>query len=94
MPAYAGSSQSVGDALSDDNDDYTVVERAEWLRQAMARLTHRERQIVELRFGQDLSQLQIGRQLGVSQMHVSRLFAGILARLRNDLKITDATAIA
>ena len=93
-PAHAGSAQSVGDALSDDNDDYTMLERADWLRAALARLTHRERQIVELRFAEDLSQLQIGRRLGVSQMHVSRLLAGILARLRNDLEVTDTTASA
>ena len=94
LPAYAGSGQSLGDALFDDNDDYTMVERTQWLRPALARLTRRQRQIVELRFVEDLSQGQIGRRLGFSQMHVSRLLAGILAQLRDDLKITNFTATA
>jgi len=94
VPNHADSGLSLGDALPDQNNPYMVVERTEWLRPALARLTDRERRIVELRFVDDLSQAQIGRRLGVSQMHVSRLLAGILGRLRDDLEITDAPATA
>ncbi|MDQ1482414.1 MAG: polymerase sigma-B factor [Actinomycetota bacterium] len=94
VPTHADSGLSLGDALPDDCDPYRVVERAEWLRPALARLTKRERRIVSLRFVDDLSQEQIGRQLGISQMQVSRLLAGILGRLREELEITDSSATA
>ena len=93
-PTYTDSGLSLGEGLPDDNDGYAAVELAEWLRPALARLSERERQIIALRFVDGLSQEQIGRHLGVSQMHISRLLAGILGRLRDDLGITDAQATA
>jgi RNA polymerase sigma-B factor len=93
-PTHADSGVSLGDTLPGDSDPYDVVERAEWLHPALARLTDRERRVIRLRFVDGLTQVQIGRQLGVSQMQVSRLLASILGRLRDDLEITDATATA
>jgi len=93
-PTRTGSALSLGDALADDNDAYAAVERVEWLRPALARLSERERQIIALRFVDGLTQEQIGSHLGVSQMQISRLLAGILSRLRDDLGITDAQATA
>ena len=93
-PTYTDSALSLGEGLPDDNDGYAAVELAEWLRPALARLSERERQVIALRFVDGLSQEQIGRRLGVSQMHISRLLAGILGRLRDDLGITDAQATA
>ena len=91
-PSHADSGASLGDGLPDDGDPYNMVVRAEWLRPALARLTDRERRIIRLRFVDGLTQVQIGRHLGVSQMQVSRLLAGVLGRLRDDLETTDATA--
>ena len=93
-PTRTDSDLSLGDALADDNDVYAAVERVEWLRPALARLSDRERQIIALRFVDGLTQEQIGSHLGVSQMQISRLLAGILHRLRDDLGITDAQATA
>lgn len=93
-PTDTDSALSLGEGLPDDNDGYAAVELAEWLRPALARLSERERQVIALRFVDGLSQEQIGRRLGVSQMHISRLLAGILGRLRDDLGITDAQATA
>lgn len=93
-PTRTDSGRSLGDALPDDNDAYAAVERVEWLRPALARLSDGERRIIALRFVDGLSQEQIGNHLGVSQMHVSRLLAGILGRLRDDLRISDAVATA
>jgi RNA polymerase sigma-B factor len=92
VPTHSDSGLSLGEALPDDSDPFRVVERTEWLRPALARLNERERRIVALRFVDDLSQEQIGRQLGISQMQVSRLLAGILARLREELEFSDASA--
>lgn len=93
-PTRTDSGVTLGDGLPDDNDPYAAVERTEWLRPALAGLTDRERRIIRLRFVDGLTQEQIGRHLGVSQMQVSRLLAGILRRLRDDLGIADAAAIA
>ncbi len=51
----------------------------------LAVLPERERRILVLRFVDELTQTQIAQQVGVSQMHVSRLLAQVLARLRRGL---------
>jgi RNA polymerase sigma-B factor len=45
-------------------------------------LPAREQQILLMRFHEDMTQAQIGQQLGISQMHVSRLSAHALGYLR------------
>ena len=49
---------------------------------AMRSLTHREREVIRLRFEADLTQAQIGEIIGVSQMQVSRVLRQAIARLR------------
>ncbi|WP_443059942.1 SigB/SigF/SigG family RNA polymerase sigma factor [Streptomyces sp. NBC_00467] len=51
-------------------------------------LDDRERTIIDMRFGGEMTQAQIGEQLGISQMHVSRLLARTLGKLRSGL-LTD-----
>jgi RNA polymerase sigma-B factor len=53
------------------------------LRRALEFLDERERQVLHLRFFEELSQAKISRQLGISQMHVSRLQQRALRRLRH-----------
>ncbi|MEU8462003.1 SigB/SigF/SigG family RNA polymerase sigma factor [Streptomyces sp. NPDC029003] len=48
----------------------------------LKRLPDREREILRLRFGREMSQSEIGAELGISQMHVSRLLSRTLAGLR------------
>jgi RNA polymerase sigma-B factor len=62
--------------------DLQRVEDLMMVRQAMAQLTDRERTILRLRYFEGLSQLKIGEAIGVSQMQVSRLVRGVLAKLR------------
>ena len=45
-------------------------------------LSEREREVLRLRFEEDLTQSEIGERVGVSQMHVSRLIRQSVARLR------------
>lgn len=45
----------------------------------------RDREIVAMRFGQEMTQCQIGEYLGISQMQVSRLLSRLLARLRKGM---------
>jgi RNA polymerase sigma-B factor len=47
-------------------------------------LSDREREVLRLRFEEDLTQSEIGQRVGVSQMHVSRLIRQSIARLREE----------
>ncbi len=74
-----------------------ALERAERLvtiARACRCLTPREQRIVYLRFFEERTQQEIGRELGVTQMQVSRLLARILEQLRERLAETPATAEA
>ena len=73
---------TVGDALGADEPGYAQAEHAATLDAMMRILSDREREVLRLRFGEDLTQLEIGSRLECSQMHVSRLMRRALARLR------------
>ncbi|MDE9365722.1 sigma-70 family RNA polymerase sigma factor [Luteipulveratus sp. YIM 133132] len=82
---------TLGDAIPDDAPDrYAEAETMAVLAPALARLTPRERDIVRLRFVENLSQRRIGEQLGVSQMQISRLLRRILATLREQIGEVNA----
>lgn len=71
-----------GDTLGDLDAGYAQAEEAATLGRGLASLTEREREIVRLRFEEDLSQSEIGAKLGISQMHVSRLLRRALDRMQ------------
>lgn len=62
--------------------DFVAFEDRDAVAALVERLPERERAIIRLRFWEELSQSEIACRLGVSQMHVSRLLARSLARLR------------
>ncbi|GAB2676015.1 SigB/SigF/SigG family RNA polymerase sigma factor [Thalassiella azotivora] len=68
-----------------EDEDLAGVENREALRPLLARLPARERRIIALRFVRGMSQSQIAQEVGLSQMHVSRLLARSLASLREGL---------
>ncbi len=82
---FPGATTPLGDMLADSSDDFARADALLSLRPAIAQLTERERTILGLRFVDCLTQEQIGTMIGVSQMQVSRLISGILARLRDAL---------
>ncbi|WP_150243293.1 SigB/SigF/SigG family RNA polymerase sigma factor [Nocardiopsis quinghaiensis] len=69
---------------SEDKGLERVVER-ESIKPALSRLPERERRILMLRFFGDHTQSEIAERMGYSQMHVSRLLAGILEQLREEV---------
>jgi RNA polymerase sigma-B factor len=71
-------------------DEYAALESREALRAALVTLSPRDRQLIRLRFVEELTQAELGRVLGVSQMQVSRLLAGVLRRLRAQLDNDEA----
>jgi RNA polymerase sigma-B factor len=60
---------------------YERAERAIDLQHMLTRLDAREREVLRLRFDEDLVQREIGERLGISQMHVSRLISRAIAKL-------------
>jgi RNA polymerase sigma-B factor len=76
---------SVADTLGDYDDALEGVEYRESIKPLLASLPPRERRILMLRFFGNQTQSQIAADLGISQMHVSRLLARTLAQLRDQL---------
>ncbi len=62
-----------------------LVENLHALAPLLKDLDDRDREIVAMRFGQEMTQAQIGVHLGISQMHVSRLLTRLLAKLRRSM---------
>ena len=75
----------VVDTIGVTDHGYQLTEVHLVLGPAMAHLTDRERHIVTLRFYGNQTQSEIAEQIGVSQMHVSRLLTAALAKLRAHL---------
>ncbi|MFC7547425.1 RNA polymerase sigma factor SigF [Plantactinospora sp. GCM10030261] len=84
-PLGPDSTSELGDTLGADEDDYELVDLRVSLIPAMAALPDRERKILIMRFYGNLTQAQIAEQVGLSQMHVSRLIAKSLASLHRRL---------
>lgn len=74
------------ETLGEDDLELDLVEIRETLRPLIERLPAREQQIVVMRFFRQQTQSQIAEQLGISQMHVSRLLAQTLDRLRQQIQ--------
>ena len=78
-------SATIASTLGDLDAHLELIENREALRPLLAALPERERVVLVLRFFDSMTQSQIAAQMGVSQMHVSRLLAKSLARLREQL---------
>jgi RNA polymerase sigma-B factor len=75
-------SESYADAVGMEDPGYRIAEDAATVERLMRVLSDREREVLRLRFEEDLTQSEIGERVGVSQMHVSRLIRQSVARLR------------
>ncbi|MDG4830171.1 SigB/SigF/SigG family RNA polymerase sigma factor [Solwaraspora sp. WMMD1047] len=75
----------LGDMLGGEDGEFELAELRVALGPALASLDEREQKILTLRFYGNLTQSQIADQIGVSQMHVSRLLARALTKLRGQL---------
>ncbi len=74
------------DALGVDDENLEHVEIRESIKPLLDRLEPREKKILLLRFFKNMTQSQIAEEIGVSQMHVSRLLTKTLDRLRESLE--------
>lgn len=71
----------LGDVLGRDDEGLHRVENAVWLEQLSGSLTPRQREVLRLRFVEDLVQREIAERVGLSQMHVSRILRDTLSQL-------------
>ena len=78
--------QTLADTVGENDAALTLLEDRANLEQAFAVLSGRERVIIYLRFYESVSQTEIAKRLNVSQMHVSRLQAKALDKLRGILR--------
>jgi RNA polymerase sigma-B factor len=92
LDAAVGGSEEGESVLADfigaEDTGMELVEDVHSLAPLLAELDERDRQIIHMRFVEELTQAQIGERLGISQMHVSRLLNRLLARLRQGLLTT------
>ena len=84
-PVGDSSILELGDTIGSPDHGYDLVELNSALPPALSCLTERERRIVLLRFYGNMTQSRIAEEVGLSQMHVSRLLAAALAKLRTQL---------
>jgi RNA polymerase sigma-B factor len=81
-PVGEDGEDSIGLLLGDEERGYDHVENVELIDGLLGTLPEREREILRLRFEDELTQAEIGRRLGISQMHVSRLIRQSIAKLQ------------
>jgi RNA polymerase sigma-B factor len=74
------------DAIGVDDHNLEHVEIRESIKPLLDRLAPREKKILLLRFFKNMTQSQIADEIGVSQMHVSRLLNRTLEQLRSSLE--------
>lgn len=84
-PAQDSETGSLAERLGGDDDEFDRCEARLMLAKAVRELGERDRTIVRLRFFEGWTQQQIGQEVGVTQMQVSRLLTRILADLRGSI---------
>src|SRR3954451_9437863 len=80
-----GGAGSMLDAIGVDDENIEHVEIRKSIKPLLDRLDAREKKILLLRFFKNMTQSQIADEIGVSQMHVSRLLSRTLEQLRTSL---------
>ncbi|WP_405847889.1 SigB/SigF/SigG family RNA polymerase sigma factor [Streptomyces sp. NBC_01518] len=75
----------LADVIGSDDPGLELVDDLSSLAPLIAELDERERKIIHMRYVEERTQAEIGEELGVSQMHVSRLISRMLRRLRAGL---------
>jgi RNA polymerase sigma-B factor len=77
-----GEPASLAESIGRYDERFELIDASVTICSAAEQLTTRERHALALRFQKDMTQMQIGAEIGVSQMQVSRILRAALARLR------------
>lgn len=81
---------TLADSIGAPDQEYDRCEARIMLRPLIERLDGRERKVIELRYLRGLTQREVGEQIGVSQMQVSRILRRTLDRMRAELEAVPA----
>jgi RNA polymerase sigma-B factor len=93
LPANAADDgPELGECMGTWDAGFDGAENRATLARLLRHLSHREREILRLRFDEDLTQAEIGQRIGLSQMHVSRLLRNALEKLRRENRRDQAGA--
>jgi RNA polymerase sigma-B factor len=82
-------SAALVDLLGQDDAELSRAADRTLLEALLRTVTPREREILRLRFAEDLTQSQIGERIGVSQMQVSRILRAALTRMRTAARMAE-----
>ncbi|MFF4984590.1 RNA polymerase sigma factor SigF [Streptomyces sp. NPDC001046] len=89
QPEEDDSEGALADRIGYEDNGLEGIEYVESLKPLIAELPPRDRTILSLRFVAGMTQSEIGEELGISQMHVSRLLSRTLVRLRKGLTVEE-----
>jgi RNA polymerase sigma-B factor len=85
-------SEGMSESMGIEDPGFGLAEDAATVERLMSVLGDREREVLRLRFEEDLTQSEIGARVGVSQMHVSRLIRQAVTRLREAAELPEDDA--
>ena len=88
------SGETLGDGIGIEERGFAAAEDRATIDRLMRVITPREREVLRLRFAEDLTQAEIGEQVGVSQMQVSRILRQAVTRLRSYAAVHDDAGVA
>jgi RNA polymerase sigma-B factor len=89
-PTDAGEALPLEGRLGEEDHGFDLAEHRVLLERVIEELPEREQTIIRLRFYQEMTQTEIAQQVGISQMHVSRLLARTLSIMKDRLETLDA----
>jgi RNA polymerase sigma-B factor len=81
-PGAEDETMSYGDSIGENDERYELVELDATVVAALEHIPTREREMLHMRFIEELTQTEIAQRVGISQMQVSRLLRRSLAQLR------------
>ena len=85
---------TLGDGIGIEERGFAAAEDRAPIDRLMRVITPREREVLRLRFAEDLTQAEIGEQVGVSQMQVSRILRQAVSRLRSYAAVPEEGVFA
>src|SRR5204863_4489145 len=88
-PHSGAESSTLESRIGSEDSGFELAEHRLVVEELLAGLPEREQTIVRLRFFEDMGQAEIAAQVGISQMHVSRLLTRTLLHLREALQARD-----
>jgi RNA polymerase sigma-B factor len=88
------SGDTLGDGIGIEERGFAAAEDRATVDRLMRVITPREREVLRLRFAEDLTQAEIGEQVGVSQMQVSRILRQAVSRLRSYAAVPEEGVFA